>query len=152
MSTKRESRLETLLPSFRVRVEELVKRLTLQGFDPIVLETYRSPERAAQLAKGGTGVALSMHCYGAACDIVSRSRLYDHPLFYRALGRTAKSLGMTWGGDWKRVDSVHCQAVSVAQQAVFRGLKPEDRDAFVKVALGAIKPVLPVKPSSKPAR
>src|SRR3989337_2402094 len=64
--------LDKLDPTFRAKVEQLVKYMTDRGWKPVVWETYRSPERAQELLKRGTSKNgdRSMHCIGLACDIV----------------------------------------------------------------------------------
>lgn len=131
----RQSDLGLLLPSMQRAVQILLTRMRELGYDPKVWETYRTRERALELSKKGSGVALSMHELGAACDIVSESRLWDWPEFYETLCVEAEKLGLVSGHRWKRVDSVHTQAIPVSQQAVFRSLKPEDRDAFCRIYL-----------------
>ncbi len=118
----------------RQAVEVLCRRMKRRGFDPLVWETGRSEAREAALdAKGAGSKGISMHRYGAAADILSKSRMWDWPEFYVALCEEAEKIGLTSGHRWKRVDSVHVQALPVPQQAVFRKLKPEDRDAFIRV-------------------
>ena len=89
-------------------------------------EGFRSFERAAALAKkaaeeGARASANSMHCYGAAVDIISASRAWDHPTFFEALGEESKRLGLVWGGDFG--DRPHVQAVPIAAQAGLRKLR-----------------------------
>lgn len=136
---KRQSDLGLLLPSFRARVELLLARLTARGFDPVVFETLRSQARAAMLGKTGPGIADSIHCYGAACDIISKSRAWQWPEFYVAMRDEAEALGLTAGYRFPKVDADHVQGVRVSAQALFRSLKPEDRDAFVRVAMGPLR-------------
>ncbi len=130
---KRQNSLDLLLPSFKKAVIQLVANLEARGFDPMVFETGRSAAREKELdAKGAGSAGVSMHFYGAAVDIISRSRMWDWPEFYESLCEEAEKLGMTSGHRWRRVDSVHCQALPVNQQATFRRLKAEDRDAFIR--------------------
>lgn len=89
-------------------------------------EGYRTPERAKLLAAQGVGVADSMHSYGAAVDIVSRSKLWSDPAFFAVLGQEAEALGMTWGGRFSRVDRPHVQAVPyAAERALKTSQNPE---------------------------
>jgi len=142
--------MQLLLPSFRERVELVLERLRARGFDPVVWETYRSPARAKQLvARRRSRVrGLSMHCYGAAVDIISESRKWSWPQFFNALGDEAKRLGLTWGGDWNAngiqedsdFDAVHIQAVPVRLQDDFRALSNDgERDRYVRARLPMVK-------------
>jgi len=124
--------LNKLVPAFRERVVALLLRMQARGFDAMVWEAYRSPERAKQLAAKGVGIALSMHCLGVAVDIVSASKRWKAPAtFWEALGEEAEACGLTWGGRWRRVDLPHVQAVSVGEQAAARRMKPDKLAAFV---------------------
>lgn len=115
-----------LLPSFARKVEVLFQRLRARGLDPMLNEAYRTPERARRLAQAGTGIADSMHSYGAAVDIVDRRLYWNAPAFFRALGEEAEALGLTWGGRFSRVDMPHVQAVPVkAQNAIRASANPE---------------------------
>lgn len=117
--------LAELLPPFRRAVYVLLERLHAAGHEPVLHETYRTPERAAALiAKGRSKVApgaLSMHCLRLAADLICERHQWDCGKagcdFYQRLGLEAERLGMTWGGRWERRDLVHVQAIPVAVQA-----------------------------------
>ncbi len=133
MATKRQNSIGLLLPSMQKAVQKLLANMEARGFDPMVFETLRSAAREKELdAKGAGSAGTSMHFYGAAADIVSRSHMWDWPEFYVALCEEAEKLGLVSGHHWKRVDSTHVQAVPVAQQPTFRRLKVRDRDAFIR--------------------
>jgi GNAT superfamily N-acetyltransferase len=119
-----------LLPSFARKVDLLIQRLRAQGFDPIFWEGYRTPERAADMARIGTGIRDSMHIYGAAVDIIDRNKLWKNPAFFRALGREAKALGLYWGGDFG--DSPHVQALPVSAQNGLRRAPVAARNTYVQ--------------------
>lgn len=117
-----------LISGFAAKVEQLFQRMRARGFDPLLWEGYRSPERAAELAARGVGVVQSMHCYGAAVDIVERTALWSaSAAFWDALGQEAEALGLTWGGRFSRVDLPHVQLVPVREQAALRAMTPEQR-------------------------
>lgn len=127
-----------LIPSFAKKLNVLFARMRAQGFDPMLWEGYRTPARADALATKGTGIHLSMHSYGAAADIVSESKLWNaSPAFWQALGREAKALNLTWGGDWTgdNHDAPHVQALTVGEQNAFRAMGPNERSAFVTARL-----------------
>jgi len=123
-----DSSLEKLVPSFRVKVLELLQRMRGLGFRPVVFETYRSPSRAAELAAKGTGVALSQHTLGLAVDILDAEKMWDAPrVFWDALHRNALELGLgrikrrdvNGNLDW---DLPHVQALPGAYDAKMRAL------------------------------
>lgn len=127
---KRVSDPAELLPPFRRAVEVLLERMRASGHKPVLHETYRSPERAAQLAKEGRGQANSLHTWRIAADLICERHEWScgkHKCdFYQRLGVEAERLGMTWGGRWERRDLVHVQAIPVAvQQRARRAPVPE---------------------------
>lgn len=129
--------LYKLDPIFRDRVEKLLSRLRARGHDAVLHEGWRSFERAKLLADKGTGVVKSMHCYGLAADIISSMHRWSpDPKFWLALGAHARLLGLVWGGDFKKVDKPHVQAVRVSDQSFVRTANLADVRALVKRRLG----------------
>lgn len=144
----RVSSPSALVPPFRAAVTTLADRLSAAKFKPRLFETYRSPKRAQQLVEAGKSRAkggLSMHCYGVAADIICAEHLWScekHGCgFFEALGREAKALGMTWGGDWdgdgvtreqREHDLPHVQAVPITAQAAVRRATPAQLAELVK--------------------
>lgn len=127
-----------LLPTFAAKVELLFQALRARGEDPLLWEGYRTPARAIELEKRGTGSRKSLHSYGAAVDIVDSKLFWSNPKFFEALGQEAKKLGLTWGGDWKgdEYDAPHVQAVpstSAVQNALRASTNPDD---FIKRYIG----------------
>jgi len=121
-----------LLPAFAAKIDTLFQRLRDQGHDPLLWEAYRSPERAQQLSDRGAGVKRSMHCLGAAVDIVHAEDYWSAGRdFWDAIGEEALSLGLVWGGTWRRRDFPHVQAVAVRDQARFRRMSEDERKVFV---------------------
>lgn len=129
-----------LLPPFAAKVEELFRaiRARPQGFDPFLWEGFRSFERAERLAKRGTGIVKSMHCYGAAVDIVDSD---DTPWaapdgFWEAVEEEAIALKLhvLYGKDGKRRDRPHVQAVPQAPhiQDAFREMTRAKRIEFLE--------------------
>lgn len=113
--------IDELLPPFQRPYRTLVDRLIMAGHQPVLHESYRSPERAAALAAAGKGIALSMHTLRIAADTICARHQYDcgkHGCdFYQRMGLEAERLGMTWGGRWEKRDLVHVQGIPVAVQA-----------------------------------
>lgn len=140
-SRYREADIELLLPAFAERVAQLLSGLRAAGYQPVLFEGMRSPERAKQLAQKGAGIADSVHCYGAAADIICGEHGWDCKKsgcdFFVALGPAAERRGMVWGGRWHRVDLPHVQGISVADQCRMRALgrggdSAGARDALVR--------------------
>ena len=100
----RDARISTLWKPFAARVIMLLERLKDLGFDPIVFEAKRSEERQKWLygigrthdlnRKPVTWTMNSRHLVGKGVDIISKSRLWDHPKFFTALDQEARKLGL----------------------------------------------------------
>jgi peptidoglycan LD-endopeptidase CwlK len=106
---------ELLDEDFRRRMLLVFKIMReTHGYEMVLLEGYRSPERQAQLAALGShvtqaGAFESYHQFGLAADcafmsngriVVSESNAYA-ARGYELLGSVARSTGLTWGGDWR---------------------------------------------------
>lgn len=92
------------------------------GYEMVLLEGYRSPERQARLLKKGTHVTKagsykSYHQFGLAGDsafirngkIVITEKDPWAMQGYKLYGKVAKSAGLVWGGDWKMMDLGHVE-------------------------------------------
>lgn len=100
----RQSSVWLLWEPFRDRVLELNKRLSERGFDPMVFESLRTLERQKWLYGVGrthsltrkpvTWTLISRHLVGKGVDIISKSRLWNHPAFFKALREEAEKLGL----------------------------------------------------------
>lgn len=141
--SRRLSDLGLLVPSFRERVEAVLKAVRGQGYKPLVWETLRSRERAVELVLRGKSKAkggLSMHCYGVAVDVVCLDHKWDcrrhHCGFFEALGVQAEDLGLTWGGRWpKLVDMPHLQVCPLRLQDKIRECASEHLDTLCRAIL-----------------
>ena len=113
----REDSLDGLLPGFRPVVERILGRMSALGFDCVVFDALRTPEEALQNAAKGTGIVNSIHCYGAAVDIICNRHGWSCKAkrckFYLALQRCAEAEGCVSGAHFKSVDLPHVQAVPV---------------------------------------
>lgn len=103
-----------------LRAYQLMKER--HGYDMVLIEGYRSPERQNELAAMGSHVTSaaafqSYHQYGLAAD---SAFLKDGKLVisekdawamqgYRLFGGLAVELGLTWGGDWTLRDFGHVE-------------------------------------------
>ena len=124
MSITRYNSINGLQPYLRDRVKRIMKNMRRKGYDPILFETYRSPERQLYLyGKGRTikqmlkfwrNVSYSQakkytnpkakivtytplatyHGVGKAADIISKKRLWNWPAFFDALKFEAAKEGM----------------------------------------------------------
>lgn len=144
----REDDINLLLPTMQVKVGELLAALRAQGFDPILFDGLRTREEAQRNLSRGTGIADSIHCYGAAADLVCAVHHWDCRRqgckFFTKLGQTAEALGFTWGGRFTKTDQPHVQGITVAKQRAMRalGIGPEhaaEREAMVRAHFGLVK-------------
>ncbi len=118
----------------------MIKRMAARGFDAVPIDAYRTPDEAARNATKGTGIKLSLHLLGAACDFVEQGTGWSNPKFFKALGEEAKALGLVWGGTWAKPDRPHCQAVPVNWQTQLRSMKhAQQRDQLAAKWLGRTK-------------
>lgn len=92
------------------------------GYDMVLLEGYRSPERQARLLQKGSHVTKagsykSYHQFGLAGDsafirngkIVITEKDPWAMRGYKLYGKVAKSAGLVWGGDWRMMDLGHVE-------------------------------------------
>jgi peptidoglycan L-alanyl-D-glutamate endopeptidase CwlK len=103
-----------------LRVYQLMKER--YGYDMVLIEGYRSPERQNELAGMGSHVTRaaayqSYHQYGLAADsaFIKDGRLViseKDPWAmqgYRLFGELATEFGLTWGGHWTFRDFGHVE-------------------------------------------
>lgn len=92
------------------------------GYDMVLVEGYRSPERQARLFEQGShvtqaGANMSYHQYGLAADsaffrdgkLVISERDPWAMRGYQLYGEIAQQVGLTWGGGWKMQDYGHVE-------------------------------------------
>lgn len=92
------------------------------GYDMVLVEGYRSPERQARLYEQGSqvtqaGANMSYHQYGLAADsaffrggkLVISERDPWAMRGYQLYGEIAQQVGLTWGGSWKMQDYGHVE-------------------------------------------
>ena len=108
------------------------------GYDLVMLEGYRSPERQDSLSSSVTSAVggLSFHQYGLASDCAfwRDGKLMADPKNpwtmqgYKLLGEVAKSVGLVWGGNWSIKDYGHTElrtpkamyAMNMLRRAAYR--------------------------------
>ncbi|WP_320535086.1 M15 family metallopeptidase [Robbsia andropogonis] len=108
---------------FRTRLLLVYKLMAERyGYQMVLLEGYRSPDRQASLASSGNqvtqaGANRSYHQYGLAAD---NAFLRDGKVVisekdpwamrgYALYGKTAAEVGLVWGGDWSFHDYGHVE-------------------------------------------
>jgi peptidoglycan L-alanyl-D-glutamate endopeptidase CwlK len=92
------------------------------GYDLVLLEGYRSPERQNRLAVMGANVThatgyRSYHQFGLAGDVAflrnGKVVITEKDPWamqgYQHYGEVAESVGLTWGGRWKMMDLGHTE-------------------------------------------
>jgi peptidoglycan L-alanyl-D-glutamate endopeptidase CwlK len=109
--------IDALTPETALLCRTFLARSKAEGLEVFVTETRRSSERQAwlwSLGRNGSGVKRtwtthSKHQDGLAFDIAFKGlNLYpsDTQIWAR-LGSIGEACGLTWGGRFKGVDSVH---------------------------------------------
>lgn len=129
---------ELLDAEFRQRLLVMFKIMREQhGYDMVLLEGYRSPDRQAQLAALGpqvtqAGAFESYHQYGLAADCAfvrdGRIVISEQDRWaasgYALYGEVARSVGMTWGGSWRSIKDyghVELRRIGVLQRRTETG-------------------------------
>ncbi|WP_262071496.1 M15 family metallopeptidase [Stenotrophomonas sp. Marseille-Q5258] len=128
-------------PDLQQRVLAIYEVMRRQyGYEMVLVEGYRSPERQAELMSGGkatrAGAWQSCHQYGLGVDsapIRDGKLQWDmgDPWTKRAYflyGELAEQAGLEWGGNWRSIkDYVHvemsqrCRAARAAKKAELAG-------------------------------
>lgn len=107
---------------FRQRLLAIFEMMARHGYQMVLLEGYRSPQRQAALAKLGAhvtnaGAYQSYHQYGLAADsaflrdgkiVISEKDSWAME-GYRLYGQYAESAGLVWGGRWQMMDFGHVE-------------------------------------------
>lgn len=115
MTSTANRQWELLDEGFRNRLLLAFKLMREQhGYEPVLLEGYRSAQRQATLAALGPAVTQagpgeSLHQQGLAADcaflrdgkIVISEKDPWAMRGYERFGEVARTLGLTWGGDWR---------------------------------------------------
>ena len=121
-----------IAPDFQQRVLAIYRVMReVHGYQMVLVEGYRSPERQASLAAKGSavtraGAGQSCHQYGLAAD----SALYRDGTLqwdmgdewtrrgYFLYGQLAAQAGLEWGGNWRSIkDYVHLEMKSECREA-----------------------------------
>jgi hypothetical protein len=137
--------IRLLLPAMQVKVQALLDAVVKAGFTPVLFDTWRAPGQAKKNAAKGTGITDSMHCYGAAADVICAVHGWDcHKSgcsFYETFVSEARKLGFVCGVDFPNVDTDHVQGIKVRDQNAMRALGREPssvaaRDALIRKFFG----------------
>lgn len=94
-----------------------LEKCNCAGLPVLITETYRSQERQNELYAQGrttsgsivTWTKNSRHTSRRAWDICKnvKGEEYSDTEFFKACGKIAKALGITWGGNWSTPDMPH---------------------------------------------
>ena len=112
---------EFLHYEYAERLNNVLTSLKEAGYEPIVLEGYRSPERQNELMEGGKFTQAksfqSYHQFGLAADIAFLKK--GKPVLnlkekwvmdaYKLYGELAEKNGLVWGGKWTMKDYGHTE-------------------------------------------
>lgn len=117
-----DRRWELLDAGFRQRLLAVYKSMREQGYEMVLLEGYRSPERQAMLQRQGpqvtqAGPMQSYHQHGLAADsaFLREGRLVISEADpwalqgYELFGRESERYGLRWGGRWRMRDYGHVE-------------------------------------------
>lgn len=109
--------ISELSPTAQVACKLFMDRCKSAGLNVLITETYRSQERQNYLYEQGrtrpgnkvTWTKNSRHTSRRAWDICKnvKGQEYSDSSFFKACGKIAAELGITWGGTWKTPDTPH---------------------------------------------
>lgn len=112
-------KIEELQESVRPLAQNLLRLAADQGIPLKIVSAYRSPQAQQALLESGrnvtqAGALLSYHNHRLAFDVVPLEyiKMPDwNPSgeLWNRIGMIGKSVGLEWGGDWKKKDRPHFQ-------------------------------------------
>lgn len=113
------AKINELQESVRPLAQNLLRLAADQGIQLKIVSAYRSPSQQQALLDSGRGVTnagalLSYHNHRLAFDVSPIEYLSmpdwnpTSPLWAK-IGAIGKSVGLEWGGDWKKKDLPHFQ-------------------------------------------
>lgn len=132
-----------LHPAFRNKVIDLIYLCHKEGIELSVRETHRSVERQNKLnqkrprvtfLKGGE----SKHQYGLAidvCPVVNGKLAWNDKALWKKIGSIGESLGLQWGGRWRRIHDPGHFEWKCSQEDLLAGNMPAAPDT-VKIPIG----------------
>lgn len=112
---------ENVNPLFLSKIEKFLELIKENNLKAEIFSLFRSFDFQKKLHNKyifGNGfmaakAGFSWHNYGLAVDIVFKDEsnrwTWDLKNDWKLLGKLGKSLGLEWGGDWKRRDMAHFQ-------------------------------------------
>lgn len=113
------AKINELQESVRPLAQNLLRLAADQGIQLKIVSAYRSPDQQQALKDSGRGVTnagalLSYHNHRLAFDVVpteylSMSDWNPAGPLWATIGAIGKSVGLEWGGDWKKKDFPHFQ-------------------------------------------
>lgn len=99
---KNAEKISELSPEMQEKTMMLLDYAKSQGMEVTITSGFRTKAQQEYLLKTRPKYAAkrSLHCLGRAIDISIKGKKDSD---YRQLGEYAKSIGMRWGGDFKKV-------------------------------------------------
>lgn len=136
--------LEKLKPKVRALALDLARRAQENGIDIMFTCTLRTASEQDKLYARGRTVpgkivtqtrgGESLHNYGVAfdvCPVIAGRAVWNDASLFNRLGRIGRSLGLEWGGDWRKFpDKPHFQYTAGYELADFR-MKRIDEKKFI---------------------
>lgn len=116
-------KIEDLHPKVQVLCRQFIEKCKEADINVIITSTYRDAAKQAALYAIGRTIpgkkvtyaraGFSFHNWKVAfdfCPVDEKGKcLWDETLLFIKCGRIGKSLGLEWGGDFKRPDMPHFQ-------------------------------------------
>ncbi|MEQ9437490.1 MAG: M15 family metallopeptidase [Cyclobacteriaceae bacterium] len=107
-------KLEGLDPDFKVKAQQVIKKMKAKGWNLRVVWAKRTKEENDDLVKKGFASKNSKHLDGKALDLIDRKVGYSadrNHEYYKHLEEVTKEVGVKWGGSFReRWDPCHIEA------------------------------------------
>lgn len=143
--------IDKLIPEAQDAAKQLLKECEHWGLDVLITDTLRTKdEQNALYAQGRTASGnivtsckypQSLHNWGCAFDFcrnVKGKEYYDGDGFFERVGTIAESIGLVWGGHFRKPDRPHIQLAKYAPDKTAKALmaKYDDPQIFINEKKG----------------
>lgn len=119
LQIQNSAKINELQESVRPLAQNLLRLAADQGIQLKIVSAYRTPSAQEALLQSGKGVTnagalLSYHNHRLAFDVVPTEYISlpdwnPTGALWAKVGAIGKSVGLEWGGDWKKKDLPHFQ-------------------------------------------
>ncbi len=120
--------LDALYPQVKIKAEALIIKMSEDGKQISIIETFRTINRQDSLSSSVTNASglKSYHQYGLSFDVMFKEHKWSPPSedWWTELGEAGEALGLIWGGRWKSRDMGHFEWHGTREEFTWEKLKP----------------------------